>query len=316
MYVVSSSFDNGEPLYSLIQWHWQIFDEGMLDERTQIKLLEKIINSDWDDDSGKPLLDGRELYSPLGNQLQTSHREKWEEFCIDVRHEPNCPLPFDDYYAEDFAPLEERLPPGTILHRARRGYNPGRYGERLAFQGGDLSAPPREKVLPGRANAKGQPVLYCADEESTAVAEVRPPKGSYVSVGTLRLNREARILDLAKEHPGINPFLTESLGWQVQIQSLLNGFAEEMSRPLERDDDETHYLPCQRLADFIRNARFDGIRYPSAVSAEGSNVVLFDSTIADVVESRLIRVTTLSLEYEVEERPHESIGAVRDLPRR
>jgi RES domain len=36
-----------------------------------------------------------------------------------------------------------------------------------------------------------------------------------------------------------------------------------MSRPLERADDKTLYVPCQRLADYIRQNRYDGIRYPS-----------------------------------------------------
>jgi hypothetical protein len=36
-----------------------------------------------------------------------------------------------------------------------------------------------------------------------------------------------------------------------------------MSRPLERADDKTLYVPCQRLADYIRQNRYDGIRYPN-----------------------------------------------------
>ena len=64
---------------------------------------------------------------------------------------------------------------------------------------------------------------------------------------------------MTKEIDDINPFVTESLRWHVEIRSLLSAFGEEMSRPLERDDDEAHYLPCQRVADFIKEAGYDGI---------------------------------------------------------
>src|ERR1039458_5853066 len=84
------------------------------------------------------------------------------------------------------------------------------------------------------------------------------------------------------------------------IQSLLRAFAEEMSRPLERDDDPHHYLPSQRLADYIRNAHYDSIRYPSALSPEGTNVVFFDPGVVDVGQSKLVRIVETSLKYEEE----------------
>jgi hypothetical protein len=66
MYVVADSFESGESIVSLIQWHWQVFDEDTLDEDTQADLLEDIANSDWDDDDGEDPLDAHELYQPLG----------------------------------------------------------------------------------------------------------------------------------------------------------------------------------------------------------------------------------------------------------
>jgi hypothetical protein len=301
MYVVANSFESGEPLIGLIQRHWEVFDEDALDDGTQALLLEKIANSDWDDDDGEPMLDARELYSPIGDSFHTTHRERWEEFCSEVRDDPEASLPFDDFYAEEFALLEVTLPTATRLYRARRGFEPGEYGMRIPFDGSSLAAPPIEKALAGRANVEGQRVLYCADQEKTAIAEVRPPLGYYVSVGEVRLKEVARILDLTKETDDINPFVTESLRWHVQIRSLLGAFGEEMSRPLERDDDKTHYLPCQKLVEFIRENGYGGIRYPSALCPGGTNVALFDPDIADVTGGKLARITELTLEYEVEE---------------
>ena len=71
-----------------------------------------------------------------------------------------------------------------------------------------------------------------------------------------------------------------------------------MSRPLERDDDESHYVPSQRLASF-RDAHFDGVRYPSALHPNGRNLVIFDPAIVAIGESKLVRITETNLNYEV-----------------
>ena len=303
MYVVADDFDSGEPLIALIQWHWNIFNEDEMSEDSRVELLEEIANADWDDDDGEPMLDGRELYRPLGGPFHTTHRERWEEFCSNVREHPEEPLPFGEFFEEELCVLEVRLPIGTLMQRSRRGYNFNEHGDRLAFQGNDIGSPPAAKASAGRANRAGQQVLYCADEEKTAIAEVRPPRGYYVSVGSFALNREVRILDLTKERPEINPFVTETLKWEVEIESLLNAFAEEMSRPLERDEDQTHYVPCQALAEFIKNAKFDGIRYPSALNPDGHNIILFDPGVADFRDSKLVTITEVSLAYEEDNTP-------------
>jgi RES domain-containing protein len=314
MYVVADDFESGESLISLIQWHWQVFDDDVLDEDVQADLLEDIANSDWDDDDGEGPLDAHELYQPLGGNFHTTHRDRWEEFCGNVRDNPDEGLPFEEFLAEDFAQLSVTLPVGTRLHRARPGFKPGEYGERQPYERDEIGAPPTEKAKAGRINNEGQRVLYCADQEATAVAEVRPARGFYVSVTSVTLNRETRVLDLAQGTDEINPFITDSLRWDVEIQSLLEAFADEMSRPLERDDDPAHYRPCQRLADYIREARYDGIRYPSALHPKGTNVVFFDPSIADIGESKLVKITETDLKYEDERQQPFAPGIIGAAP--
>jgi len=297
MYEEAESYEAGEPLISRVQWDWDVFNEDVLDEDSQGDLLEEIANSDWDDDSGESPINAKALYQLHGGWLHTTHEERWGQYCSDVRDDPNQTFPFEEYLAEDFHQLSATLPKGTVLFRARRGFRPGDYGERHAFAGDEIGAPPTEKASPGRVNVKGQRVLYCTDQEATAVAEVRPARGFYVSVATVSLNRDVSILDLMRSLK-INPFLTETLKWDVEIQALLASLAEEMSRPLERDDDQTHYVPCQRLADYIREAHYDGIRYPSALNPDGTNVVFFDPSVADVSGSKLVAITEIKVAYE------------------
>jgi hypothetical protein len=311
MYEVADSFESGERLIALIQEEWQVFDEDALNEDQRADLLEEIVNADWDDDDGESPVDAQELYQPVGGVLHMTHRDRWDQYCSDVRENPDEALPLDEFLTEDLAKLSVTLVIGTRLHRARPGFKPGEYVEREAYRGDEIGAPPTEKAKAGRVNVDRQRVLYCADQEATAVAEVRPPRGFCVSVASVTVNREVRILDLAKGPPGINPFITETLRWDVEIQSLLIAFGEEMSRPLERDDDPAHYRPCQRLADYIRDARYDGIRYPSALNPDGTNVVFFDPTVATIGESKLVKITENMLRYQDERPPQPFILGVR-----
>lgn len=306
MYEVADSFESGERLIALIQEEWQVFDEDALNEDQRAELLEEIVNADWDDDDGEDPVDAQELYQPVGGVLHMTHRDRWDQYCSDVRENPNEALPLDEFLTEDLAKLSVTLAIGTRLHRARPGFKAGEYGGREAYKGDDIGAPPTAKAKAGRVNVDGQRVFYCADQEATAVSEVRPPRGFYVSVASVTVNREVRILDLAKGPPGINPFVTETLRWDVEIQSLLIAFGEEMSLPLERDDDPAHYRSCQRLADYIRDARYDGIRYPSALNPDGTNVVFFDPTVVTIGESKLVKITQNTLRYE-DESPQQPL---------
>jgi hypothetical protein len=122
MYVIADDFDNGEPLIQLVQWHWQVFNEDTLSEASQKRLLEEIANADWDDDDGEFPVDADELYRPLGGMLHTTHRERWEQYCDDVRDDPDVLLPLHEGHEEDLAELEVTVPAGTIFFRARPGF--------------------------------------------------------------------------------------------------------------------------------------------------------------------------------------------------
>ena len=300
MYMVANSCESGESLLSLIQWHWEVFDDGLLEDR-QAALLEAIANYNWDDDDGEPLLDATELYMPRSRQsFHETHRERWERFCSDVRDDPQTLIPFDEFIAEELAESEERLAMGTVLYRARLGFAVDENAERLPWSGNEIGAPPLDKATAGRANAEGRVVLYAADQEKTAVSEVRPALGFYVSVAALGLKRDCRVLDLTKELSELNPFVRESIGWHVEVRGLLNSLGEEMARPFLRGDDKMLYVPCQRLAEYIHENGYDGIRYPSALDPGGSSIVFFDASVAEVEKSKLVKITEVNVEYELD----------------
>jgi hypothetical protein len=69
--------------------------------------------------------------------------------------------------------------------------------------------PLRGQASEGRANAKGIPCLYLATRKETAMSEVRPWVGSYVSVGQFKLLRDIDIVDCSRNHATLVPYYFE-----------------------------------------------------------------------------------------------------------
>lgn len=72
---------------------------------------------------------------------------------------------------------------------------------------------------------------------------------------------------------------------------------ETISGPLRYRDDPTDYIPSQKLAELIEEMGIDGIRYPSAMAPGGTNVVLFDPSVTEVGDSRLVEIVQTTVEY-------------------
>src|SRR5262249_53432483 len=59
--------------------------------------------------------------------------------------------------------------------------------------------PPRGQAPGGRANPKGIPYLYLSTHRETALAEVRPWVGSFVSAAQLKTARDLRIVNCTED---------------------------------------------------------------------------------------------------------------------
>jgi hypothetical protein len=296
---VPSNDPHGDCLIDLIQGDYKVFDEAFYDSCEADRLLEDIMASGWDDDSGEPQIGARDLYYPGSSQwLHTTMVERWEEFSdkvkLDSGHQPEFPELFD----EEIGSMEVVLRKGTPLHRARLGFASSEDGVTRPYRGSEIGAPPRGKAKPARANTKGEVVLYCTDQEGTAIAEVRPWRGLLVSVAEMRSVRDLSIVDLSEKPPPSNPFTDGTPAYERELEELLMVFGEELGRPLRRADDADDYLPCQKLVGRIRQSGFyDGIRYPSAMAPRGTNVVLFDPAAVEIGQSRLVEVTKVGIIY-------------------
>ena len=83
----------------------------------------------------------------------------------------------------------------------------------------------------------------------------------------------------------------------MEFTELLAAFGWALSKPLERGDDLAEYIPSQRLSEYVENQHFGGIRFPSAMEPDGTNIVLFDPTAVEILDSKLVQVTRSEIEY-------------------
>ena len=294
--------ERGIPIVELIQRDWDVFSERLLERGGEGRLLEAIMHSGWDDDSGEGPLGALDCYLPHAWSHDTLE-EIWDQFASEVSSDPSRLLTFRGAGFDEFLMREDligrrtvRVPQGAVLWRARLGFD--RSGPKpKPYAGPDIGTPPPDKATAGRANAQGKTVLYCADQRDTAVAEVRPALGEYVSVAAIVARTDLEILDLVTEPEWPNPFTDEAVRHWVEVAQLLSAFAHQLRKPLRSRDDLTDYIPSQKLAEFIERNGVVGIRYPSAMALGGTNVVLFDPSIAEVGPSSLVEIVKARVEY-------------------
>lgn len=287
---------NGEMLIDTIQWDYEVFEDSLYCSDGAAGLLEDILITGWDDDSGDSPIRARELYRR--SWTGPTMLEEWNEYCADVKEHPDKKPDLPALFDEEVGRQEAEVPQGTILYRARLGFN--KTGETIEpYAGAEIGAPPPDNVRqPGRANKQGESVLYIADQEATAVAEMRPARGLLVSVAQVHAVRDLRLVDLHKPVRPSNPFTDDIPRYELELEHLLRAFGEELSRPLRRTDDHHEYLPCQKLVERIRESGlYDGIRYPSAMAPGGSNIVLFAPDSVTIGASRLVEIREIDVAY-------------------
>ena len=147
--------------------------------------------------------------------------------------------------------------------------------------------PTRMKPLPGsahegRANPKGIPCLYLATDKDTAMAEVRPWIGSYVSVGQFKTMKDLVLVDCSVEHQTKiwSYWFRQEPSPAEREKAVWAHIDHAFSEPIEPDESVADYAPTQILAEAFRSNGYDGVIYKSLLG-RGFNISLFDIDAAD-----------------------------------
>jgi hypothetical protein len=186
------------------------------------------------------------------------------------------------------------LDPDTVLWRAQLGCT----GDPSSLHDTRGLYPlPEERMKPrprrareGRANPKGIPFLYLSTDRDTAIGEVRPWVGSYVSVGCLSPCRQLKVIGCLTDRPSLAEYIAKQAIVEDLEESCWNQVDLAFGRPVTRSNDVADYVPTQVIAEYFRVRGFDGIVYRSPLG-RGNNIVLFDLHAARFVGLHLFQVT-------------------------
>lgn len=156
------------------------------------------------------------------------------------------------------------------------------------FQGFDADgcgAPSSEKTRAGRCNLEGVAYLYAAQEEHTAVAEIRPFYDDTVSVAVLK-----PLCDLMLVNLDYNP--TETVSGKGFF---FREIQEEFS--LVHKEKKNDYLITQFITSYIESLGYDGLCFRSSLVKDGTNYVIFRPSNCVALSSKLVYLSEVRYIY-------------------
>lgn len=201
------------------------------------------------------------------------------------------------------------IPASSIFWRAQLGHG-WRVVKQESEEFDDVAAYPPERMKPlshsgaeGRVNPKGIPCLYLATDANTAMSEVRPWLGKYVSLGQFKTIRDLRIVDCSVEHSEDFTFYFEEPAPPERERAVWRDIDRSFSEPVSANDTSADYVPTQVLAEYFKRSGFDGVVYKSLLGG-GFSVVLFELSAADLINCSLHFTRGVSFKFDEMASPY------------
>jgi RES domain-containing protein len=296
------AMDQGELIGDRLEYDWQIFSEELVDDRQELAIA--ILTADL---HGKEIYDYPD-YNGFFYSRELSLEETWDTCAYSALTNEGADLEIINQQRSLFEVAFEDL--SITFEPEKQGslFRARIYKDReqkQKFTATEVCAPPSEQAEAGRANRARQPVLYLANNRSTALAEVRPWKGAAVAVAEFKMRRKLWLVDLSQVQPVQSPFFEDMLKWRLDLAVLLYRLGQDMSRPVVPHEQELLYKPTQLPALLIQETGYDGCIYPSAMGS-GKNYVVFDIQAAEVTNIEHVRVTSATF-FSTALGPYEDI---------
>ena len=189
----------------------------------------------------------------------------------------------------------EKLNAGAIYWRSQLGHDWEPSDDGPAPYHTERMKPLKESATEGRANPKGIPYLYLSTDKNTAMAEVRPWIGSYISLAEFKLLKDVNIINCST-HKKWPVFYSEEPGPNKRKLAVWQDIDEAFSRPVTTNENSVDYVPTQIIAELYKNNGFDGIAYRSSLG-KGHNIALFNLGAADLCNCTLFCVKEISFNF-------------------
>lgn len=231
---------------------------------------------------------------------------RWEEFTRDVIHRRRY-----TYTSSILSTLEKAadanlnfrlvMDPGRKFYRAQNHKQEDRF---MPVPKERLTAPPPHLARAGRANPSGISVLYAAEDIVTAISEVRPFMGGYVSVALCTARNPLFMFDLTAKIgvSGRDP-CEPSFKTEVELAILTAELDRAYAQPVAPFTPERDYAPTQIVAENLSKAGYSGIKYRSELRPGGINYAFFDPRDLGVEFHESFKVTGLDVSFEVNVLP-------------
>jgi len=196
----------------------------------------------------------------------------------------------------------EEVKEGSMLWRSQLGHDWEPYYEGNEYMGDVPCAFGPERMKPlqnsaseGRANPEGIPCLYLSTDMNTAMAEVRPWVGFYISIAQFKLLKNVRLMNCTFEDKGAIIYFKEPEPKKREI-AVWRDIDKAFSRPVTSNETNADYVPTQIIAELFKNNGFDGIAYRSSLG-KGHNITLFDLEVADLINCTLYEAKKVSFDF-------------------
>jgi hypothetical protein len=277
-------------LIDIFQWEWNVFSNGNNGKEDLLKDIMKSFNVDSDE------------YFTI-NPEYVKYINIWQQYSRSIKYENRftlqIPEDLQSILIHGFDHRVKLLKSGQKLYRARIGGETNEFNKIIAPYTAtlkDMGMPPKTKTNIGRANPVGIPYLYVADSDETAIAEVRPWTGSYVTLGTMELKKPKRIIDLTKSMFSSLMITFIDLEKAIGAHELIRNLSKELSKPVDPNTSNIEYLPTQFLTEYIKTKGFDGIKFKSSLGG-GNNIVLFKQDDIEVIDTTLQQIYNIHYSF-------------------
>lgn len=209
------------------------------------------------------------LYRARIDQKHAFENQCWIAKDYMALQETRADSPFAEHYKEEAKKIADNPEYQEFLARQAKGFE--------GFDAQGSGVPPYEVVSSGRCNPEHVVFLYAADEEHTATAEVRPYVRDAISIASLSVDKDLKLVDFYYEFD------------ENGLRDIDNIFFDKMRREFSKlnKGNKEEYLVTQFLSLLAQHHGFDGIRFRSSLVEKGANYVVFDANNCTVQSSKM-----------------------------